>query len=477
MKFNIGNSGSVHIITVFEGYKDINESPKLYNFITENDLFKAKCGDIYSDISSAGSNIILLGLGSPDKVNSDSIRKAFYKLGKKLMEFKIKDIRIDVPNIEGFCYSKTVQAIAEGLIESEYSFEKYLSKKKVTPTVEDVYLNIIDEETEKAQLGIDKAILLMDSVFLARDLVNEPAIYLTPEKLAETAHNELTPLGISVDIYNKDEISKLGMDAFLAVSQGSANEPRFIVMTWNGDKGNDYKTALVGKGLTYDSGGYSIKPTDSMVDMKSDMAGSATVIATMKALATSKVKQNVVAIVAACENLISSKSYKPGDIVSSMSGKTIEVLNTDAEGRLTLADALWYAVDVEKADQVIDIATLTGACVVALGDVYTGAITNNDDLMDKLISSANSSDEYIWKLPTNEAYKDLIKGTYGDLANTGGRGAGTITAGLFLEEFVKDTPWVHLDIAGTSFLDKQRGYLPKGATGVLVKTLYNLINN
>ncbi|NMA83571.1 MAG: leucyl aminopeptidase, partial [Epulopiscium sp.] len=289
------------------------------------------------------------------------------------------------------------------------------------------------------------------------------------------AKAELEAVGIQVEIYGRDQIEELGMEAFLAVTEGSAEEPQFIVMTWNGEPNSDKKMALVGKGLTFDSGGYSLKPSAGMETMNTDMAGAASVIGAMKALALSKVEKNVVGIIAACENLISGAAYKPGDIIGSMSGKTIEVLNTDAEGRLTLADALWYAVKEVKADEVIDIATLTGACVVALADINTGAITNNESLMNEVKNAAEIAGEPVWELPTNDDYKELIKGTFGDLKNTGGRGAGTITAGLFLQEFVDDTPWVHLDIAGTSHLSTARGYLPKGATGVPVKTLYYLV--
>ncbi len=219
-----------------------------------------------------------------------------------------------------------------------------------------------------------------------------------------------------------------------------------------------------------------MKPSTSMDTMFTDMAGAATVIGgALKSIAKSNLKKNVVGIIAACENLISGGAYKPGDIIGSMSGKTIEVLNTDAEGRLTLADALWYAVKEVKADKVVDLATLTGACIVALGNITTGAIANNEKLMEEVMEASNIAGEPIWQLPSSSEYKELIKGDFADLKNTGGRGAGTITAGLFLEEFVDNTPWVHLDIAGTSYADKATGYLPKGATGVHVKTLYYLV--
>ena len=467
MNFHIEKGGLIEIITVFEDFTDIKGATGLCNFVKANDLFKAKNGEIYSDVSHKGDNLILLGLGKEEELTDDKITKAFYKLGKELMKLKVKSI-----NIES---DLSVQAIVEGLLQAEYSFEKYLTEKKVIPTLTDVYISSSKTTKEDIKLAIDKATLLTESVFFARDLVNEPAIVLTPKKLSLTAQKELSALGVNVDIYGRDEISEMGMEAFLAVSKGSSHEPQFIVMSWNGNPDSDKKIALVGKGLTYDSGGYSIKPTDSMVDMKSDMAGSAAVIAAMKAIATSNLKENVVAIVAACENMISGGAYKPGDVIGSMSGKTIEILNTDAEGRVTLADALWYAATAIKADKIIDVATLTGACVVALGHTYTGAITNNNELMNKVKEASVLAGENIWQLPTHDDYKELIKGSVGDLVNTGGRGAGTITAGLFLQEFVNDIPWVHLDIAGTSFLNKPCGYLPKGATGALVKTLYYLV--
>ncbi len=467
MNFHIEKGGLTQIITVFEDFTDIKGASDLCNFLKTNDLFKAKNGEIYSDLSHKGDNIVLVGLGNENELTDDKITKTFYKLGQSLMKSKVKSIHIES--------NLSVLAITEGLLQSEYSFEKYLTEKKVVPTLTDVYITSSTSSKEEIQADINQATLLTESIFFARDLVNEPAIVLTPKKLSLAAQKELIPLGVKVDVYGRDEISEIGMEAFLAVSRGSAQEPQFIVMSWDGNPDSKEKIALVGKGLTYDSGGYSIKPTDSMVDMKSDMAGSAAVIAAMRAIATSNLKQNVVAIVAACENMISGGAYKPGDVISSMSGKTIEILNTDAEGRVTLADALWYAATVVKADKIIDLATLTGACIVALGHTYTGAITNNDELMGQVKKASVLAGENIWQLPTHDDYRELIKGTVGDLVNTGGRGAGTITAGLFLQEFVNDIPWVHLDIAGTSFLDKPCGYLPKGATGTMVKTLYYLV--
>lgn len=474
MNIIIGKSGDVKILPVFKGQKEVEFGQKLYDFLIEKELFKGNNGEVYPILSEDGKHTVLLGLGEEKEVKAEGLRKAFFKLARELMRLKVETAFVSIPVINDLCYGETIEAVTEGLLQSEYSFEKYLSEKKILPTIKEFNIEVVDSKEDLAKDSIEKATALVEGIFLARDLVNERAIVMTPEKLANTAKEELEPLGVKVDILGQKEIEDLGMEAFLAVSKGSANEPKFIKMTW--DKGGDSeKIALVGKGLTYDSGGYSLKPSTSMDTMYSDMAGSASVIGTMKAIAKNKLEKNVVAIVAACENLISGEAYKPGDIIGSMAGKTIEVLNTDAEGRLTLADALYYAATVEKADKIIDIATLTGACIVALGNTTSGAITNNKDLMEDVIKASDLAGEYVWQLPSHDEYRELIKGSFADLSNTGGRGAGTITAGLFLENFVNEVPWVHLDIAGTSYISKEEGYLPKGATGIPVKTLYNLV--
>ena len=267
----------------------------------------------------------------------------------------------------------------------------------------------------------------------------------------------------------------MGLKAYLSVAQGSDKAPHFIVMNYAGDPDSSYKTALVGKGLTYDSGGYSLKPSNSMKTMQSDMGGSATVIGAMHAIAQKKLKVNVVAVVAACENLLSGKAYKPGDIIGSLAGKTIEVDNTDAEGRLTLADAVYYATHELKADRVIDLATLTGACLIALGDEYTGLVTNNADFIQELKDAAQKAGEKIWELPTSKHFEKQNESKVADIKNTGGRLAGTITADMFVGAFVDgDKPWIHMDIAGTAWLDNAYSYLPAGGTGIHVKTLTKL---
>ena len=474
MKISIGKGGQVSVLLAFKETKEVNKAQELFNFIKEREIFKASSGEIFSDITPNGENVIFLGLGEESKVSFQSLRAAFYKLGKELMKLKVESAGISIAKIGDLCYRKTSMAMAEGLLQSEYAFEKYLSEKKVNPTVKEFFFDVLEDKVEKVSAGLEEITNLIEGVFLARDLVNDPAMSMTPIELARRAVEELEPVGVKVEVLGKEKIEELGMTAFLEVSKGSAIEPQFIIMNWNGNPDSDEKLALVGKGLTFDSGGYSIKPGDSMVNMYNDMAGSASVIGVMKSLALSKVRKNVVALVAACENMISGEAYKPGDIVKTMAGKTVEIWSTDAEGRLTLADALWYASTVIKANKIVDIATLTGACVVALGGINSGAITNNDALMSEVKDAADIAGEPVWQLPSNPEYKELIKGTVGDLKNSGGRGAGAITAGVFLEEFVNNTPWVHMDIAGSAFIESPRGYLSKGATGVPVKTLFYL---
>lgn len=266
-----------------------------------------------------------------------------------------------------------------------------------------------------------------------------------------------------------------GLLASYSVGKGSDNQPRFIVMEYLNDKDSNERLGLVGKGITYDSGGYSLKPSDSMKTMFDDMSGAATVIGSIYAMAKANLKANVVGCIAACENAVSGHSYKPGDIIGSLSGKTIEIDNTDAEGRVTLADSVYYTATELKATRVIDLATLTGACLIALGEVYTGAVTNNQEFLDEVVKSAKVSGERIWQLPTHPLLGKLNDSRVADIKNSGGRLGGTITAGMFIGEFVNNLPWVHLDIAGTAYLSSAYEYLPLGATGVHVKTLFNLV--
>ena len=357
---------------------------------------------------------------------------------------------------------------------ASYKFDKY-KENKATYNPDVTILDAPKEKVEKMKEKIAEASNVADGIILARDLVNEPANILYPETLAKHAVEAGKESGFEVEVFDEKQIEELGMKAFLEVGKGSVHKPRLIVMRYMGNANSDERVGLVGKGLTFDTGGYSLKPSTSMDTMKSDMGGAAAVIGTMTALAKNKVEKNVVAVVAACENAISGGSYKPGDIIGSMAGKTIEVLNTDAEGRLTLVDAITYIIEKEKVDKVVDVATLTGAVLVALGSEITGVLSNDDAFYEELLVAAKRTGEKFWRLPNDKCFKKLYKGDFADFKNTGGRYGGTITAGMFIEEFVQDKPWLHLDIAGTAWTDAGNDTTPKGGTGAPVATLYELV--
>ena len=329
-----------------------------------------------------------------------------------------------------------------------------------------------DMRPNDAKISILQSEALSSGVGMTRDLGNLPPNICTPEYLANTGKKMSKELGLKCEIFDKTAIAKLKMNSFLAVAEGSVKNPYLIVMTYSGGKAKEKPSVLVGKGITFDSGGISIKPSNAMDEMKYDMCGAATVFGAMRAVAEAKLKRNVVGVVVTCENMPSGTATRPGDIVTSMSGQTVEILNTDAEGRLILCDALTF---VERFDpkEVIDIATLTGACVIALGSVNTGLFSSNDDLAGRLLDAGKESLDPVWRLPLEEEYQDLIKSPFADMANIGGREAGSVTAACFLWRFAKAYPWAHLDIAGTAW----KSGSSKNATGRPVPLLFNLLKD
>jgi len=338
-------------------------------------------------------------------------------------------------------------------------------------------LSIIDADEANLPIleqGYHKGKVMAEATNLARDMVNEPANYMTPSRMAETAAKLAESYELELSLLEREQMQELGMGALLGVTQGSRQPPKFVVLHYKGGDSTQIDVALVGKGITFDSGGISIKPSEGMAEMKGDMAGGAAVMAAVSAIAQLKPRINVMAIIPATENLPGGSALKPGDILTAMNGKTIEVISTDAEGRLILADALNYAKKF-GAKLVVDVATLTGACRVALGDVCSGAFGNNQELVDKVIAAGAEAGELIWQMPMYEQYKEQNKSDVADIKNVGGKWGGAITAAQFLAEFAGDTPWVHLDTAGTSLSEKEKAYLVKGATGVPVRTLVNLV--
>lgn len=444
--------------------------------------FKGAYGEIFSTTRMTHEDIqdvILLGLGKSEELTKEKLRRAFGKVVSEIKRLKSKSVFIRFDYVDNIGMKDTIKAMVEGLALSSYTFNKYKSDKKEDGEVT-VHIgghNIKEEEIEVCEKAVSEALLLSETTCLARDLVNEPANKMYPETLAKEVKSIGSKYGFEVEIFDEKQIEELKMESFLSVGKGSDNLPKLIVMRYFGDEDNmDNRLALIGKGLTYDSGGYSLKTNAGMVTMKADMGGAAAVIGAISAIAKRNLKINVIAVVAACENLISGHAYKPGDIIGSMAGKTIEILNTDAEGRLTLIDAVTYAIEKEKASEVIDVATLTGAAVVSLGEDVTAVLTNNDEFYGELREAAKETGEKVWQMPSFEDYNKLIKSNIADLKNIGGKYAGTITAGLFIGEFVQNKPWLHLDIAGPAFSDKKGDYCPAGGTGAGVRTLYELAN-
>lgn len=470
----------VVIIPVFtENNKNLHGNEKvMFDTLKSKDKFKGENGELFTATQfdeKGAQDIVFVGLGKDAELTLEKIRITMAKSLKKCRELKGKKVYIHSIHSDKLNLSEKITAIAEGLRFGDYKFDRYKTDRK-----EQSQLEICIGDIEKSDLSIVEEYLceastIIEATLLARDLVNEPANVLYPETLAMAVEEYGKKYGFEVNVLDEIEIDDLQMKAFMSVAQASDNPPRLIVMRYFGDLDNRAEIlGLVGKGLTYDSGGYSLKPNDSMVTMKSDMAGAAAVIGAMSAIAERKLKINVIGVVAACENMISGGAYKPGDIIGSMAGKTIEVGNTDAEGRLTLVDAVHYIIAKENATKVIDVATLTGAILVALGITTTGVVTNNEEFYKDLETASRKSGENVWMLPGFEDYKKLIKSDIADLKNVGGRHAGSITAGLFIGEFVQNKPWLHLDIAGTAWTDNERDYYSKGGTGVGVRTLYHL---
>lgn len=440
-----------------------NEEKEVKLVISYQGEEELKQGDIFAEVNREGKGTLYLHL---EKLDQEALRRAFFRVGQKLQELKVKSFSLDLGELDP-------AALYEGLLHSQYFFDHYLSEKKVWH-LQEVSFFLPKEKEGEVRSQIEEVEKVMDAVFLARDLTNLAAMDLYPGTLAQRAQEELEPLGVQVEVFGQEEIEALGMEAFLAVSYGSDKEPKLLVMTYkNSDE--EKPIALVGKGVTYDSGGYSIKPTEGMRTMHGDMAGASSVIGAMKAIAANKLPVHVMAVVAATENLIDGGAYKTGDIIGSMAGKSIEVMSTDAEGRLTLADALYYVTTKFSPRYVVDVATLTGAMVVALGNLCAGAVYNDEEVVAKVIAAGKKAGEPVWAMPSFEEYKEMNKSTFADIKNSGGRYGGGITAGMFLGEFVEKTPWVHVDIAGVSYEDAPRAYYPKGGTGYLVKALYELV--
>jgi leucyl aminopeptidase len=427
--------------------------------------------------------VLIMGLGKQEEFTLDRVRIVSAEGSRHLRKIGAKRIGTIVhgagtgagPGGTAFNAAQAAQALVEGSVLGLYRFTRYKQEKDENKKQIDS-LTIVERDRGKLRAmaeGVRRGRILAEATNGARDLVNEPGNTLTPAELGRRAQAMARGARIRCRVMGPRELRRLGVRALLGVARGSQAPPRLIVLHYRAGRPKGPHLGLVGKGITFDSGGISIKPAENMEAMKGDMAGSAAVLAATQAIALLNLPIHVTTVVPATENLPSGTALKPGDIIKAMSGKTIEVINTDAEGRLVLADALHYARG-HKVSHLVDVATLTGACVVALGTVNSGAFTNNQALLDKVVAAGKAAGEKIWPLPMDSEYDELIKSDVAEIKNTGGRRGGAITGAKFLQNFVGDTPWVHLDIAGTFETDKEKGYLTKGGTGVMVRTLVNL---
>lgn len=423
--------------------------------------------------------VIVVGLGNSDKFDYEGVRRAAAVGVKRAREAGASRVATIVhgAGIGGLDPGISARAMVEGTLMALYSFKEFKSKNEDKKVVKEVILVEADaSKTERIIEGARQGRVLGEAVNLSRDLGNRPGNTKVPVMFASFAQEVARNHDLEIEVLDPHKMKELGMGALMGVACGTCNEPRLVVMKHLKGPKDGETLALVGKGLTFDSGGISLKPSDAMHEMKFDMCGGAAVIGAMAAIAQLGLKTNVIGLIPMVENMPGSTAQRPGDIVTAMNGKTVEVINTDAEGRLILADALCYAQKL-GAGRVVDVATLTGACVVALGHVCSGMIANNQEWAGRVNSAAEAAGEKIWQLPAFPEYKKQNESEIADIKNTGGRDAGTITAGLFVGEFVGDLPWVHLDIAGTAWGVAEVPYQPKGATGVMVRTLTQLAIN
>jgi leucyl aminopeptidase len=418
--------------------------------------------------------VLLVGLGERAKFEGWMLARYAGAAVRYLGRRNVSEIAIALP--EGAAGNEVAYAafVAEGAYNGSFDITTYQEKPEKPIAVKTVELIAHGLDAKAVAKGLDRGVILGDAILFARRLAVTPANDMTPTILANEAVKAGKATGIDVEVFDEPKIRELGMGSFLSVAQGSAQPPKFIVMRYTGDPGSKELLALVGKGITFDTGGISLKGPERMEEMKYDMSGGAAVIATMAALGRLNPKINVVGLVPATENMPGGKATKPGDIVKAMNGKTIEVINTDAEGRLILADALCYANKL-GASRIIDTATLTGACVVALGHAASAAISNDDAWIAEFLAAAKPTGERYWQMPAYDEYASQMKSDIADLKNTGGRAAGTLTAAAFLKSFVDETPWIHLDIAGTAYLDNESSWQAKGPTATPVRAFVSII--
>lgn len=441
--------------------------------VLDAEKFQGKVGHVshlHANATLPSRRVVVVGLGKRAETSAETVRRAAAAGLRRARDLGARHVAVEVLG-DRLPARQRAQSVVEGAILGTYTFDRY-KREKVEKIVETLRVAEPDgRHRREAAEGARRGQVFAEATWFARDLVNAPANEVHPTHLAQVAGEIAKAGGLTLQVLDRTECKKLGMGAFLGVAAGSEQPPKFIHLAWTPAGRSRKRVAIVGKGVTFDSGGLDLKPPESMLRMKDDMSGAAAVLGIMRALPSLKPAVEVHGLIAATENMPGGAAIRPGDILKAMNGTTIEIGNTDAEGRLTLADAICYAIRKVDAHEIVDMATLTGACVVALGPLCSGLFSNNDGLADRLLAAAESAGEHVWRLPLIDEYREHLKSDVADMNNVGPRGGGAITAGLFLKEFAGDRPWAHLDIAGPAFLEKDTPLAPKGGTGCAVRTV------
>jgi leucyl aminopeptidase len=441
--------------------------------VLEAEKFQGKAGSVthlHSNGRLPARRVVVVGLGKRAETTPETVRRAAAAAVRRARDLGARAVATEVLG-DRLPARARAQAVVEGAILGTYTFDRY-KREKSDKQVQTLQLAEPDgRHRREAADGARRGEVFARATWLARDLINAPANEVNPAHLAKVALDLAKEAGLAVQVFERADCRKMGMGAFLGVAAGSEQPPKFIHLTYTPKGRSRRRVAVIGKGITFDSGGLDLKTAEGMLRMKDDMSGAAAVLGIMKALPQLAPAVEVHGLIAATENMPSGTATRPGDILKAMNGTTIEIGNTDAEGRLTLADAICYASQKVGADEIIDMATLTGACVVALGPLCSGLFANDQALANRLLAAAETAGERVWQLPLIDEYREHLKSDVADLNNVGPRGGGAINAGLFLKEFAGDKPWAHLDIAGPAFIEKDTPLGPKGATGYAVRTI------
>jgi len=436
-----------------------------------------ECRLFYTQGTLPGKRVLLTGLGKRGEFDLEKWRGASSKAGQFIRDLGIKQLAFPIKKFGSFSEEELTESFLTGLLLGIYQFNEFktLERDKIKEIEEVIILGETAEEMKLLKDGERTGKIISEAVYMARDLINGPSNKITPTVLAGKAQQIAKDHGMEIQVFEVSQAEAMGMGAFVAVAKGSQEPGKFIILEYNKGKGLN-TIALVGKGITFDSGGISIKPSENMDRMKDDMSGAAAVLATMQAASKLQLPFHLVGIMPATENLPSGKAYKPGDILKTLSGQTVEVISTDAEGRLILSDALTYSLRYQPK-AIIDLATLTGACVIALGDYVIGFFSNDEPLLKRIEEASGKTGEKVWRLPLWDEYFEYLKSDVADFRNVGTRAAGAIIGAIFLSKFVEKVPWVHLDIAGPASVEKERPYIPRGGTGVGIRLVLQLLRD